>query len=51
MTNKKTPTKRLQKTKPLRLQSLQTENEFRKIVSISGCSERIADELLKWYTI
>jgi hypothetical protein len=50
MTNKKTPTRSHLGKKNRKQPSIETETGFKKLLTVSGCTEQTADELLKWYT-
>jgi hypothetical protein len=50
MTNKKTPSKSHPEKKNIKHQNTETEMGFKKLLTVSGCTEQTTDELLKWYT-
>jgi hypothetical protein len=51
MTNKKTVTRSAPGKKNRNHPRVETETGFKKLLTVSGCSEHTANELLKWYTI
>jgi hypothetical protein len=50
MTNKKTANRNAPGKKNRNHPRVETEIGFKKLLTVSGCSEHTADELLKWYT-
>jgi hypothetical protein len=50
MTNKKTAARSTPGKKNRTHSRVETEMGFKKLLTVSGCSEHTADELLKWYT-